>query len=284
MRVLVTGATGLLGARLVPILRDLDFEVVTHGRRPGADEAADLVIAEESKALLNRVMPDAIVHLVGLTDVDECERDPHRAYQLNVLALAHIVDWLRETKTGELVFVSTDQVYDAAGENAETDVLLRNTYGLTKLCGERVALEADAVVLRTNFFGRSHTPDRASFSDWVRAGSASPEGMLLLTDVEFSPLSIETLSGLIGTVLRSPARGVFNVGSRGGMSKRDFAYGVARELGVSLEGARDGTRADLQLFAPRPSGMIMDSGLFERSFGVAMPTLEQEIATAELLP
>ena len=272
----------MLGARLVPILRDLDFEVIAHGRRPGAEESADLVITAESRALLDRVMPDAIVHLVGLTNVDECERDPHRAYQLNVLALAHIVDWLRETKAAELVFISTDQVYDAPGENAETDVLIRNTYGLTKLWAERVALDANGIVLRSNFFGRSRTPDRASFSDWVRVGSASPEDLLLLTDVEFSPLSMETLSGLIGTALRSPARGVFNVGSRGAMSKRDFAYGIARELGVSLEGARDGTQADLDLVARRPSGMIMNSCLFERSFGVVLPTLEQEIATAEL--
>lgn len=272
----------MLGARLGPILRDLDFEVIEHGLRPGAEESADLVTAAESRALLDRVMPEAIVHLVGLTNVDECERDPHRAYQLNVLALAHIVDWLRDTGAARLVFISTDQVYDAPGENTENEVLIRNTYGLTKLFAERVALAVDGTVLRTNFFGRSCTPERSSFSDWVRLGTGTPEDLLLLTDVEVSPLSMETLSRLIGTVLRSPARGVFNLGSRGGMSKRDLAYSIARKLDASLEGARDGTQADLDLVARRPLGMVMNSGLFETTFGVVLPELEEEIVSAEL--
>ena len=77
MRVLVTGGTGLLGTRLVPCLRDSGFDVVSHGRRDEADVQADLLSPDSTRLMLDSIQPEAIVHLVGATSVDQCEIISH---------------------------------------------------------------------------------------------------------------------------------------------------------------------------------------------------------------
>lgn len=285
--VLVTGASGLLGRRLVPHLREAGHMVTPHvhsaaGERGSA--GADLTEAAQTERLLAETRPATVVHLVGLTDVDRCEREPDAAHRLNVRTVANLVGAIRRVgdRAPHLVLISTDQVYDAPGNNREHDVLLRNTYALTKLWGEDIAATIGATVLRTNFFGRSHTPGRTSFTDWLVAAASSGKEMTLLTDVYFSPLSIETLSRAIEVAIRARTPGVFNAGSRHGMTKRDFAHAVARRLGLRLDRARDGSQGDLRLTARRPLGMMMDSGRFEQAFRLTLPTLAEEIQTAEL--
>ena len=282
-RILVTGASGFLGRRLVPFLRSRGHEVVAGARTGEGEVRADLTKPADAARLLAETRPEAIVHLVAHTNVDQCERDPQAAYALNVQTVANLVDAARAAKTTPgFVLISTDQVYDGAGDNPEDAVLLRNTYALTKLCGERVAREIGGTVLRTNFFGRSHTPGRASFTDWLQSAAGAGKDMTLLTDVYFSPLSVETLSAGIARAVERPAPGIYNLGSREGMSKRDFSHAVARRLGLSLAKAKDGTQDDLKLDARRPKGMMMDSRRFEAAFGMSLPTLSSEIQTAEL--
>jgi dTDP-4-dehydrorhamnose reductase len=282
-RILVTGASGFLGRRLVPFLRERGHHVIAGAQKGDGEVRADLTKTGDAARLLADTTPETIVHLVAHTNVDQCERDPQAAYALNVTTVANLVDAIRGAKqSSRFVLISTDQVYDAAGDNPETAVMLRNTYALTKLAGERVASEIGGTVLRTNFFGKSHTPGRASFTDWLIGAATAGKDMTLLTDVYFSPLSVETLSAGIARVVERPTSGVFNLGSHAGMSKRDFSHTVATRLGLSLAKAKDGTQDDLRLDARRPKGMMMDSRRFEAAFDMTLPTLESEIQTAEL--
>jgi dTDP-4-dehydrorhamnose reductase len=283
LRVMVAGSTGLLGPRLVAHLAGLGHEVIGLARGRDADVQTDLTDATAASSAIRSGRPQAFVHLVSATNVDQCERDPDFAYRLNVRTVENVVDGLEAMSDAcHLVYVSTDHLYDAPGDNAEDQLCLRNVYALTKRCAERVASEVGATVLRTNFFGRSHTEGRSSFTDWIREQGAAGRPMTLFTDVEFSPLSIETLCLQIGRVLARPRPGVYNVGSREGMSKSEFARRVAGRLGLSLTGATDGTQADVTLGARRPTGMKMSSRRFEADFEVRMPTLAEEIGSAEL--
>ena len=282
MRVLVTGGTGLLGTRLVPCLRDSGFDVMSHGRRDEAEVQADLLSADSTRLMLDSIRPEAIVHLVGATSVDQCEVDPDWAYKVNVLTLRHVVDWIQESSGSQLIYLSTDHVYDGIGKNAEEEVNLRNVYALTKLWAESVAGLVGAAIIRTNFFGRSCSPGRASFTDWVRNVAVRPSDVTLMTDVVFSPLSMETLSSVIRDLLQLGISGVFNAGSQDGMSKRDFALMIAERMGLSLDGSKDGTQQDLTLGARRPTGMAMDSRRLEEQLGSRFLTLQEELDRAEI--
>jgi dTDP-4-dehydrorhamnose reductase len=266
----------------VPTLKQAGFEVQTHGLSKGADLTADLSNADDATRCLGQANPDAIVNLVCLSNVDACERDPDLAYRLNVRTLENIGLWLGRNRSVRLLHLSTDQVYDSPAPNPEENVVLRNYYAFSKYASEQVALRAGGLVIRTNFFGRSHTEGKKSFSDWIRESLSSGASVTLFTDVLFSPLSMGTLSAVISEVLPKMRHGVINVGSRDGMSKRDFAHRLATRLGLSTASARDGLSTDVSLVARRPTGMIMDCTKFEREFGIALPTLEDEILHAEV--
>jgi dTDP-4-dehydrorhamnose reductase len=278
-RVLVTGASGLLGGALCPRLRAAGWEVQTHSRRSATDFGGDLADGAATAAMVAQAAPDAVVHLAALADVDACERDPAAAWRANVLAVSALAAAC--TAGGRrvpLVVASTDQVYDGQGAQGEDAVAPRNVYALTKLAGELAAAPAGATVLRLNFFGPSAVPGRPSFSDWLAGAFAARRPITLFTDVLFSPLHLDSVCAAVIAVLARPRAGVYNLGSRDGMSKRDFAHRVAAALGLSAEAARDGTRADVTLAARRPGDMRMDVSRFSAAWDFPLPTLAEEIA------
>jgi dTDP-4-dehydrorhamnose reductase len=278
VKVLIAGATGMLGATLAPCLEAAGHDVVRHGHLGAGDVACDLTDRQMARALVDKVSPQAVVNLVALTNVDLCEREPDRAYRLNVLTVENLVAAMAGRDGAFLVQISTDQVYDAAGPNAEENARLTNTYAMTKYAGELAAKLMPSAVLRTNFFGRSAAPGRNSFSDWVLDGLLTRKPMTAFTDVIFNPVSMITLSSMIGRVLERPVRGVFNVGSHGALSKADFIRETARLHGLSDAAVTRGLSTAAGLPAYRPKDMSMDCARFERAFGVALPRFQDEIA------
>lgn len=277
---LLMGATGLLGTALAPRLALSGLEVVRHGSATPADVNADLRNREAAFAVLDSVNPASIVNLVALTDVDTCENKPQEAYLLNVRTTENVVAWVKRHPRTRLIQISTDQVYDGPGPHREDDAMLLNIYAYSKYCAECIAASVDATILRTNFFGHvDHA--RKTFSDWIVAGLKGPAGVRLVTDVLFSPLSIDTLCRTIRLVLERPMGGTFNLGSHGGMSKYEFGRQTARHLGLNADAIRPVSMADLGLRALRPKDMRMDVSLFQSTFGMRLPELRQEILSLE---
>jgi len=223
-KVLVTGATGMLGATLIPAMAARGHEVVRHSHSNPAGVQVDLTRRDLVLDFLRHESPDVIVNLVALTNVDRCEEAIDVASQMNVGVVENLAHWIEKEKPGcHLVQVSTDMVYDGAGPHGEDSVLLRNVYALSKYAGELAASKVGATVLRTNFFGRSACAGRTSFTDWIWTALRHGSPITVFDDVLFSPLSMATLSELICDVIRIKPAGVFNLGSRNGMSKADFA-------------------------------------------------------------
>lgn len=277
-RILITGATGLLGSELTPLLRARGWPVVTHARDARADHRADLARPVDTKTMLDVVQPDVIINLAALTDVDACERDPALAYAVNVQSVEHISGWIAaERPACHLVHISTDQVYDGTGPHTEDEVCIRNTYAFSKIAAELVALRVNATVLRTNFFGLSRCEGRASLTDWLYRSLRERRPVRVFDDIFFSPLAIDTLSlSIADTVARKP-RGVFNLGSRDGMSKADFAFAFAGALGLPADTMSRAPSEDAKLFAPRPKNMLMDVRRYERTMDLTLPSLRDEV-------
>jgi dTDP-4-dehydrorhamnose reductase len=276
--VLVTGARGLLGSTLVPYLGAKGNKVIRVSRQSGADLCADFRVPSEAIACLSAARPDTIVNLAALTDVDACERDRHSAYSANVTTVRNIVTWLKvEGTKSHLVQISTDQLYDGPGPHRETDIVVTNAYAESKLAAEGVATAVRSTVLRTNFFGPSECAGRVSLSDWILASLRARKPITVFEDIQFSPLSMSTLIDLIGIVILRRPIGVFNVGSREGMSKADFAFAIAKRMQLDTHTMNRGASSTLNLLAYRPKDMRMDSSLFETTFSLRLPTLQHEI-------
>lgn len=140
MKILVTGARGFVGARVMQALS----EAVAAPSLRGMDEAAVRRMVEE-------VRPDCIIHTAAMSDIGQCERDPDGSYHANV----ELPLWLAKSGVKVVAF-STDQVYSGCpddGPYAEDNVAPANLYARHKLEMEQRTLEAnpDTVLLRATW-------------------------------------------------------------------------------------------------------------------------------------
>jgi len=274
-RYLITGATGLLGPYLLDVATD--FGDAAGLARRGADYECDLLDVDDAERMMRSFEPDVVIHAVGFTDVDECERDPARADGVNRIAAENIVSAMSPEK--RLVFISTDQVYpDTPGPHVEGHEGPVNTYGRSKLAGEEAALlSPGALILRTNFFGPSRTPGRKSLSDFMIERFSGREEMTLFSDAFFSPLYMKTLCEMTMCGIERKLSGVFNLGCREGGSKADFGLAVASHLELPTSSAKQGRSSDLPGRAPRVLDLRTDVSNIESALGIEMPTLQEEI-------
>lgn len=268
MKLLATGAGGLLGGNTQINLQDrLEFVPAP------PSSLLDLSDPDASIDYLDTVKPDAIVNFAAFASVDGCDKDPNKAYRRNVLLVQHLAAWCN-SNGAHLIHVSTDHVYDDPMESDEAAVRIVNHYAMSKYAGE-LAATGTATVLRTNFFGRSLTT-RKSFSDWIVSSLTEGNQITVFTDVLFSPVSMRTLADIICLVLERPRYGIFNVGSRGGMSKADFAFLLAESAGLPIHLMTRGP-AGQHFDVARPKDMRMNSDKFEDEFKTRLPSLADEV-------
>lgn len=279
--ILVMGAEGMLGRSMCPGIAASGHRVLRQSRSHGTDICVDPLDEAAVGAAIADCQPDVVVNLIAESNVDACQTDMRGAYLANV----RVVDILASAiaavcPTAHLVHISTDHLYDGSGPHTEASVLPINAYALTKRTSELAALRAGATVVRTNFFGRSRAPQRCSFSDWIVGALTKGEAITAFDDVRFSPLHMDTLTHCISEAARQRHAGVFNVGSRNGLSKAEFAIQLAQALGLDRSLIRVGSVRDLNLSALRPTDMTMDVSAFESQFNLALPTLQTEISLA----
>lgn len=276
---LVVGATGLLGATLVPSLKEKGASVLTLARSASADLSVDICNFDDFAATLAGLRPRVLINLVSMTSVEACEQSPNSAYLANAVSVENAARWIAEySPDTHLIQISTDHVYDGLGPHLEDDLALRNMYAVTKRTGELMALTVPSTILRTNFVGKSASASRESLTDWVYNSLKRKEHVQVLSDVFFSPLAMSTLCESIILVAGAKRPGIYNLGSKGGMSKAQFDFSFAGELGLDTRFMTplESSQAKF-LKAPRPKDMIMDVTKFEETFDVTLPTLHDEI-------
>ena len=273
--ILVLGSSGLLG----PYLTE---EAVKHGHlitssKSSGDFAADLSCPQEVERLIEVSQPDWVIHAAGYTDVDGCEKDSGRAFLENTCSVTHVASNIGADSS--LVYISTDQVYPSRiGPHKEDQADPINTYGRTKLDGEKEALKhSRSLVLRTSFFGQSRTAGRLSLDDFMVSNFKKRKPFLLFSDVFFSPLHMKTLSEFIFLALSEGLLGVFNLGSRKGLSKAEFGVLVAEHSNLDHSAAEFGLSSTVKGRANRPLDLRLNSDKFETALGIKLPDLSKEI-------
>lgn len=275
-KVVVFGSSGLLGPYVCKAFTDAGMEVVAVGK-DNAEIICDLTSPSQTQAFIDKHQPDIVVNLVAMTNVDACEEHPATADIMNRQTAASVASALPEDVY--LIHVSTDQVYpDTQGPHSEENIAPVNVYGKSKLKGEEEALKhARTLVLRTNIFGPSLTKGRTSLSDFFVKSLREQAPMKLFTDVLFSPVHMETLSFYMVQCRRRGVTGTFNLASRAGFSKADFATLMAKELGWSLSNSEYVPSSTIADRAHRPKDLRMDVSAIENALGEEMPTLKQEV-------
>ncbi len=274
------GAYGFLGSILSSTLAAAGHVVLRQGRSNAAQVPCDPLDARAFRSVLGQHHPSTIINLIAMTDVDLCEREPVRAFEANVQVVESIVQAVgQESKVDRLhlIQISTDQVYDGPGPHHEADTRPPNVYGVTKHEGEVVAQGIGASVLRTNFVGRSRSPNRKSLSDWIVDSLRATQPITVFANIRFNPLHVSTLCHCIERVVSVQTPGVFNVGAINGISKAEFAQSLASQLCLDSASMQSGSYVEMPQKARRPLDMTMAVDKFQRTFGVSLPRVEGEV-------
>ncbi len=288
--ILVTGATGLLGGMclwrwrgetggLAALVREP--RALPAGAWPGVRVvAADLARPESLAAAVRAVGPELVVHCAALTKVDQCQHQPELARALNTRASGALAAAAREQGAG-FVYVSTDAVYaEGPGPHPEGDARGRlSVYARSKLEGEEAAAQAhpQALILRTCLIGWNQDPERSSLAEWIAATLRAGQEVPGFTDVRFSPLFTGTLARLMLRAARAGLGGVYNLGSRDGMSKYQTARLIAEGLGLDPELVRPTSQSQGNLAVPRPQDPVMDSRRIYAALAEEPPPLAREV-------
>ena len=277
--VLVLGSSGLLGSELVSGQYLNKYKIISQSLKSLTDYNVDLQDFDQVYKMLDKVRPDIIINLVGLTDVDHCEKFPIKAYNLNVKTVENLVNVIQKYSLNSfLVQVSTDQVYDVEGFSIEKNINLSNYYSFSKYCGELIAAQTNSVILRTNFFGKTKISSRNSLTDWLYRELTVGNDIKVFEDVWFNPLSIYNLCKMIELVVEKKINGVFNLGSNHAMNKAEFAFHFAKELKLSTSKIKKISVSNAKfLYAYRPKNMSMNLTKFEKNYNIKLPKLIEEI-------
>ena len=181
--VLVTGGAGFIGSRVVPRLEQLGVKqiVVDNGYvgipLPAAREgvvpiSADIRDGEAMRRIMAEHRPNVILHLAAVHHIPTCEREPHLAFDVNVMGAQTLLDAMAATGVENIVFTSSGAVYqwvDGPLVESDTPTGATDVYSITKLSGE---YQVSGWAGRTG--GRAHI---ARLFNTI--GTADPNGHLI---------------------------------------------------------------------------------------------------------
>lgn len=286
-KVLVVGASGLLGASLV---RNLEGEFEVHGtylrNKPSGISniyCLDTSNDKELETLFRIHSFDFVINCSGLTSVDECEKRPEASWILNGYVPAKIASLL-ESSSGFFINISTDHFYsvDLHPRTETEEVRAINQYGYSKLFAEEAVLSINpsSALIRTNFFGLGKR-NGASLLDLAKRAIEKNESLIGFTDVEFSPIGTSYLSSALSKFLRNPQSGIWNISSSEVITKHEFLKLVTKALNEDPSRILKGRIAEQTSLALRPSYLALNPSKFSKYFDTIAPSIE-EMISAEL--
>jgi dTDP-4-dehydrorhamnose reductase len=254
MRLLVTGAAGMLGRDVVAAAGDAGHEVVALAR---AD--LDITDADAVRSAVLAARPDAVINCAAWTDVDGAEAAEEEATAVNGAGAGH----LAIAAVGAhalLVHVSSDYVFDGGAtepyrEDAPTGP--RSAYGRSKLAGEQAVAAAggrSAIVRSAWVFG----PHGRNFVDTMRRLGAEREEIAVVDDQVGCPTYTGHLAPALVEVAERGATGVLHLVGAGRCTWFDLAVATFEETGASCRVRRQSS-ADLGRPAPRPAFSVLGS-------------------------
>jgi dTDP-4-dehydrorhamnose reductase len=280
--VLLIGASSMLGNQFRCRSSHKDALVCQFNRPDPNGLNFSVTDPDEFFRSLSNINPEIILNFAAATDVDWCESHEDEAFVANALIPQNIQKWIDDSNAQTfVVHVSTDQVYDGRESEAskEDETAPVNSYGRSKLAGERALNVENTCVLRTNFFGRSLT-QKKSMTDWIIDKTNIGEGITGFSDVYFSPITIRTLVSMIDRCIIQRPLGVMNLGSDRGISKDHFIREFLARTNRDTRAVSSDSIDSCVGLARRPKNMVMDSLRFYSSLGIDPIDLDREIQYA----
>jgi dTDP-4-dehydrorhamnose reductase len=236
MRVAVIGANGQLGSDLVAAFTDHGDAVraLTHSE-------IEIVHLRSVSSVLGEIQPEVIVNTAAMHHVENCEREPEKAFATNAVGARNLAVVARDLNA-VLMHVSTDYVFDGNKESPyveDDNPRPLNAYGITKLAGEhfvRSTTDKHFVIRTSGLYGKS--PCRAkgglNFIE-LMLKLAKERGEVRVVDSEtVTPTSTAELAQQIVRLSRSDSYGLYHATAEGSSSWYEFAREIFTLTGTEV--------------------------------------------------
>jgi len=288
---LLTGSNGLLGQKLVALLRgrdDLRLVATARGANrlpfPNGYEYREMDITDPDAVtrVMDEIRPRAVIHAAAMTNVDQCEFEKDLCWKMNVLATEYLAQAC-ERHGSFLCHVSTDFIFDGtAGPYAEdaTPSPL-SFYGWSKYAAEEVVRRSAlrwGIARTVLVYGIAADMSRSNIILWVKSSLEAGKTIKVVTDQFRSPTLAEDLAVGCWLIADQEAGGVFNISGKDFLTPYEMALKTADFFGLDKTLI---TQADSSTFtqpAKRPprTGFVLDKAI--RVLGYAPHSFEEGIA------
>jgi len=229
-KVLVTGAKGMLGQDLCPILEDEGYEVVE-------TDIDNLDITDKNNVydVLKRENPEIVIHCAAYTNVDKAEEEIETAKKINVQGTENIAKFCGENDI-TLVYISTDYVFDGELKdgfyNPEDKTNPINIYGITKRNGEEMVKKycKKYYIARTSWLYGIHGKN---FVETMISLADKPELKVVDDQIGCPTWTVELSDGIV-KLLNNEDFGTYHVCGSGKTSWYGFAKEIFKLLNLEV--------------------------------------------------
>ena len=274
MKILLTGANGLLGQKLVELLApqaDITLVATSRGENkifynlPNYEyRPLDVTQQEQVEQVIGEEKPDVIIHTAALTKVDYCEEHQEECWQLNVEAVDYL---LRACEQYHCFFLhlSTDFIFsgDQRLLTEEDQASPINYYGESKLASEKLVQESSAkwAIVRTALvYGIVPHMSRSNIILWVKDSLEKGKVVNVVDDQFRTPTLAEDLAQGCALIAQQRAAGVFNISSEELLTPYQMALQTADffNLDRGLIVRTDSTKFTQPARRPLETGLVIN--------------------------
>lgn len=297
-KVLVTGANGLLGQKLLPLLvADEKVQVVATSKgkarfqssHPVEYYALDITQRDQVFNIVHLVRPDVIIHTAAMTNVDYCEQHQDACWEANVQSVAHLLH-AAEAYNSFFVHLSTDFIFagDQRHLTEEAQPNPINFYGQSKLQAEYLVKQSRVkhAILRTALvYGIVPGMSRSNIVLWVKNSLEAQKAIRVVNDQYRTPTLAEDLAMGCYLAMQKRAPGVYNISGGEGLTPYQMALMVADcfELNKDLISKTNASEFSQPARRPPETGLIIEKaqrelGYQPHTFQAGLTLLGSQIA------
>jgi len=255
MKILITGANGLLGHELASILKDHSLILLSHSQ-------LDISDSDSVNKAIDSSSPDIIINSAAYTQVDLCESNYDLAFASNAIGPKNLA--IKSKQLGiPLIHISTDYVFEGNEKknsplNEDDKLGPKTVYGKTKLEGEKLVMENchKYFILRTAWlYGEGK-----NFVKTMINLSKKNKELKVVNDQIGSPTYAKDLAKAIKEIIdkKSDKYGIYHVTNKGEVSWYEFAKKIFELKKIEIK-VNPCTSEEFPRPAPRPHYSVLNN-------------------------
>ncbi len=226
LKIALTGASGLVGSRIIEILKDR-FDFI-----PVSQDKMDITNKDQVEKNLSNLEFDVFLHLAAYTDVDGAEKEKTAAYVINVKGTENVFKTVK--KLGKkFIYVSTDFVFDGQKppyfEDSQPNPI--SYYGLTKYEGERIVRD-QAMIVRFSYPYRARFDQKKDFVRTIKTFLEQQKSLTMVNDSLMTPTFIDDIAESFGHLFLNFSPKIYHIVGQDSMSPFQAARKIAETFNL----------------------------------------------------